>query len=204
MNNSVFRFALPENEPVHDYAPGSASRAALKQELERMAAAPIEIPLIIGGKEIRTGKTVDVVMPTDHGHVLARAHMAGEAEVKLAIEAALAAKEEWSTLSWVERASVMLKAAELLSKRYRSRINAATMLGQAKSAYQAEIDAACEVIDFLRYNVYYASQIYGEQPQSPARPPQPARVPAARGLRLHGEPVQLHGDRVEPEYGRRR
>ena len=167
MNNSVFRFSLPENEPVHEYAPGSASRTLLKQELERMAAAPIEIPLIIGGKEIRTGKTVDVVMPTDHGHVLARAHMAGEAEVKLAIEAALAAKEEWSTLSWVERASVMLKAAELLSKRFRPRINAATMLGQAKSAYQAEIDAACEVIDFLRYNVYYASQIYGEQPQSP-------------------------------------
>jgi 1-pyrroline-5-carboxylate dehydrogenase len=167
MNNSVFRFALPENEPVFDYAPGSPSRALLKQELERMAASTIEIPLVIGGKEIRTGKTIDVVMPTDHGHVLARAHMAGEAEVKLAIDAALAAHQEWSALSWVERASVMLKAAELLSKRHRYRINASTMLGQAKNAYQAEIDAACEVIDFLRYNVYYASQIYGEQPQSP-------------------------------------
>lgn len=167
MNNSVFRFSLPENEPVYDYAPGTKHRALLKQELERMASTVVDIPLVIGGKEIRTGKTVDVVMPTDHGHVLAKAHMAGEAEVKLAIDAALAAHEEWSALSWVERASVMLKAAELLSKRYRYRINAATMLGQAKSAYQAEIDAACEVIDFLRYNVYYASQIYKEQPQSP-------------------------------------
>ncbi len=167
MNNSVFRFSVPENEPIQDFAPGSKARALLKQELERMAGAVVEIPLIIGGKAIRTGRTVDVVMPTDHGHVLARAHQAGEAEVKLAIEAALAAHEEWSTLSWVERASVMLKAAELLSKRYRSRINAATMLGQAKNAFQAEIDAACEVIDFLRYNVYYASQIYREQPNSP-------------------------------------
>jgi 1-pyrroline-5-carboxylate dehydrogenase len=166
MNNSVFRFSLPENEPVQDYAPGSASRAALKQELERMAGEVIEIPMIIGGREVRTGKTVDVVMPTDHGHLLARAHLAGEAEVRQAIAAALDAKEAWSALSWVERASVMLKAAELLSKRYRWRINAATMLGQGKSAYQAEIDAACEVIDFLRFNVYFASQIYKDQPQS--------------------------------------
>jgi 1-pyrroline-5-carboxylate dehydrogenase len=166
MNNSVFQFAVPANEPVNDFAPGSSSRALLKQELERMVGTVVDIPLIIGGREIRTGRTKDVVMPTDHGHVLARVHMAGEAEVRMAVDAAVAAQQTWSALSWVERASIMLKAAELLSKRYRSRINAATMLGQGKNAYQAEIDAACEVIDFLRFNVYYASQIYQDQPLS--------------------------------------
>ncbi len=166
MNNSVFRFDVPQNEPVLDYAPGSPERARLEAELARQAATEIEIPLIIGGREVRTGRTRPVVMPTDHGHVLARAHMAGPAEVKQAIEAALAAHEAWGTLSWIERASILLKAAELLSKKHRMTINAATMLGQGKNVHQAEIDAACETIDYLRYNVYFASQIYAEQPRS--------------------------------------
>jgi 1-pyrroline-5-carboxylate dehydrogenase len=133
-----------------------------------MAGTIVDIPLVIGGREIRTGRTRDVVMPCDHGHVLARCHQAGEAEVRLAIDAALAAHEAWATLSWIERASVILRAAELLAGRYRYTIGAATMLGQAKSAYQAEIDAVCEVVDFLRHNVYFASQIYSDQPHSGA------------------------------------
>ena len=168
MNNSVFSFPEPRHEPVSDFAPGSTSRALLKQELARMASTVVDIPLVIGGREIRTGRTRDVVMPCDHGHVLARCHQAGEAEVQLAIDAALAAHEAWATLSWIERASVILRAAELLAGRYRYKIGAATMLGQAKSAYQAEIDGVCEVVDFLRHNVYFASQIYSDQPHSGA------------------------------------
>jgi 1-pyrroline-5-carboxylate dehydrogenase len=166
MNNSVFHFDVPQNEPVLDYAPGSPERARLETELARQAATEIEIPLIIGGEEVRTGRTRPVVMPCEHGHVLARYHLAGEAEVHRAAEAALAAHETWSTLSWIERASILLKAAELLSKNHRMLINAATMLGQGKNVYQAEIDAACETIDYLRYNVYFASQIYAGQPRS--------------------------------------
>jgi 1-pyrroline-5-carboxylate dehydrogenase len=166
MNNTVFRFQVPQNEPADSYEPGTPSRQRLKDELARQQAAPIEIPLVIGGKEIRTGKTARVVKPSDHRHVLATCHLATEREVKLAIDAALAARKEWESLSWVERASVTLKAADLLSKKYRMQVNAATMLGQSKSAYQAEIDAACEVIDFLRYNAYFASQIYSDQPRS--------------------------------------
>jgi 1-pyrroline-5-carboxylate dehydrogenase len=166
MNNSVFRFDAPQNEPILNYAPGSLERDRLSAELERQAAAEIEIPLIIGGEEVRTGDMRAVVMPCEHGHVLARCHMAGEAEVRRAADAAIAAHAQWSTLSWIERASILLKAAELLSKEHRMRINAATMLGQGKNAYQAEIDAACETIDYLRYNVYFASQIYAEQPRS--------------------------------------
>ena len=110
------------------------------------------------------------------------------------------AKKQWEALSWVERASITLKAADLLSRKHRDLINAATMLGQGKNVYQAEIDAACETIDFLRYNAYFASQIYADQPRSRLRPAQPHGVPAARGLRLHGEPVQLHRHRLEPQH----
>jgi 1-pyrroline-5-carboxylate dehydrogenase len=166
MNNSVFQFDTPQNEAVLDFAPGSAAREQLQAELARQAAGEIEIPLIIGGEEVRTGRMRSVVMPCEHGHVLARCHLAGEAEVQRAVDAALAAHRDWSTLSWIERASILLKAAELLAKDHRMRINAASMLGQGKSAHQAEIDAACETIDYLRYNVYFASQIYAGQPRS--------------------------------------
>lgn len=168
MNNAIFRFPTPQNEPIDSYAPGSQTRAALKAELARQAAEPVEIPLVIGGKQIRTGKTAKVVMPCNHHHVLASCHLATEKEVALAVDAALAAKREWEALSYVERASITLKAADLLSKKHRAGINAATMLGQGKNAYQAEIDSACETIDFLRFNASFASEVYSEQPASGA------------------------------------
>lgn len=166
MNNAIYNFKEPENETVLTYLQGSKERELLIKELDRQANKVIDIPLIIGGKEIRTGITGKVVMPTDHKHVLATYHLATEKEVQMAIDAALNAKSEWMTLSWLERASVMMKAAELISKKYRFLINAASMLGQGKNVFQAEIDAACEVIDYLRFNVHFASMIYREQPTS--------------------------------------
>ncbi|MGC4114620.1 MAG: L-glutamate gamma-semialdehyde dehydrogenase [Myxococcales bacterium] len=166
MNNSLFHLDVPHNEPMESYAPGSPARDRIKAELARQAATQVEIPLIIGGKEVRTGKTGQVVMPCDHRHVLATYHKATEKEVALAIAAALEAKKQWEALSWVERASITLKAADLLSRKHRDLVNAATMLGQAKNVHQAEIDAACETIDFLRYNAYFASEIYSDQPRS--------------------------------------
>lgn len=166
MNNAIYNFREPGNEPVLSYLPGSSERILLEEELERQRAVVADIPLIIGGREIRTGKTVRITMPSDHQHTLAACHLATEKEVSLAIDAALDAKKAWMNLSWMERASVMLKAAELISKKYRFVINAATMLGQGKNAYQAEIDSACEVIDYLRFNTHFASLIYHEQPIS--------------------------------------
>jgi 1-pyrroline-5-carboxylate dehydrogenase len=143
MNNAIYNFREPKNEPVLSYKPGSRERLLLEEELSVQKNQVIDIPLIIGGKEIRTGKTGQVVMPSDHKHVLATYHKAGEKEVALAIEAALEAKDCWMNLAWMERAGIMAKAAELISKKYRYRINAATMLGQGKNVIQAEIDAAC-------------------------------------------------------------
>jgi 1-pyrroline-5-carboxylate dehydrogenase len=164
LNNAIFKIPTPVNEPVYDYAPGSAERAQLKAALEEIAGKQIDIPLIIGGREIRTGKLGQVVMPHDHGHVLADYHQAGEEEIQMAIESAMAAKEGWATMRWEERAGIFLKAAELLSGKYRYLMNAVSMLSTSKSAFQAEIDAACELIDFLRFNVYFAQQIYTDQP----------------------------------------
>lgn len=166
MNNAIFLFDVPENEPILDYAPGSKEREEIKAELKRIGNEQIEIPLIIGGKEIRTGKMGKVVMPHNHSKVLATYHQATEKEVQMAIDEAMKAKAQWDSVSWLERSSIMLRAAELMSKKYRNLIVAATMLGQDKSVYQAEIDAACETIDYLRYNIYFASQIYNEQPKS--------------------------------------
>jgi 1-pyrroline-5-carboxylate dehydrogenase len=166
MNNAIYNSKEPLNEPVLKYLPGSEERKSLEKELERQSNTVADIPLIIGGKEIRTGKTGTVVMPADHGHLLATYHMATEKEVALAIKAALGAKDCWMNLAWMERASIMNRAAELISKKYRFTLNAATMLGQGKNAYQAEIDAACEVIDYLRFNAHFASMIYREQPLS--------------------------------------
>ncbi|MBN2862236.1 MAG: L-glutamate gamma-semialdehyde dehydrogenase [Bacteroidales bacterium] len=166
MNNAIFNFVEPKNEPVLDYLPGSKERIQLEKELAEQSSRVIDIPLIIGGKEIRTGKTGKITKPSDHSHVLATYHMATEKEVNMAIEAALAAKDEWMTLAWMERASIMAKAAELISKKYRSRLNAATMLGQGKNLFQSEIDAICETIDYLRFNNYFASMIYRGQPGS--------------------------------------
>ncbi len=166
MNNAIFSINTPHNEPVLSYVKGSPERAAIEKELKRMSSETVEIPLIINGREVYTSNTAKVVMPHNHKHVLATYHLAGDKEVREAMEAAKNAKEAWMTLSWVERVSISLKAAELLSKKYRYTIVAATMLGQSKNVYQAEIDAACESIDYLRFNAYFAGQIYQEQPRS--------------------------------------
>lgn len=166
MNNAIFSFPHPQNEPIKSYAPGSPERAELRSKLEEFKSKEIEIPLIIGGKEIFTGDTGTVVMPTDHGHVLATYHKASPEHVQMAIDAAMKAKKSWENMPWVERASITLKVAELLATKYRATINAATMLGQGKNPFQAEIDAACETVDFFRFNASYASQIYAQQPSS--------------------------------------
>ena len=166
MSDAGFHIPFPKNEPVLSYTPGSPERAQLKTELERQSNTTIEIPLIIGGKEVYTGRTGKIVMPHDHGHVLATYHKAGPEETKMAIEAALEAKKDWANMSWIDKASIFLKAAELLSTKYRHLVNAATMLGQGKNVYQAEIDAACESIDYLRYNPYFASLINQWEPVS--------------------------------------
>ena len=168
MNNAVIQFHLPQNEPVKAYLKGSPERVALEAELERQYNTVLDIPLIIGGKEIRTGNTGKVVCPHEHGHVLATFHKAGEKEVKMAIDAAMKAREEWSKTPWTTRAAIVLKCAELLATKYRPIMNAACMLGQSKNFYQAEIDSACETIDFFRYNVHYASKIYSMQPKNGA------------------------------------
>lgn len=166
MDNAIFRFAKPINEPVKAYAPGSVEKTSLKQMLSQLATEQWDIPLLIGGKEIRTGNTGKVVMPHNHKHVLATYHKAGEKEVQMAIDAAVKAQREWSELPWVERASVMMRIAELISTKYRYALNASVMLGQSKNPMQAEIDAPCELIDFLRFSAFYAGQVYADQPYS--------------------------------------
>ena len=161
---AVRRVPTAVNEPIKPYAPGSPERAELKARLASMATECVEIPLIIGGKEIRTGTTGRSVMPFKHSHVLAEYHMASPKHVQQAIDAALCARREWSAWPLEDRAAVLLKAAELLATTWRATVNAATMLGQAKTVFQSEIDAACELIDFWRFNVEYAQQIYREQP----------------------------------------
>jgi len=166
MNNSIYNFPLPENETIREYLKGSADREKLDAELKKQSETIVEIPLIIGGKEIFTGNTGKVVMPHNKNKTLAIYHKAGEKEVKMAIEAAKSAHKIWSDLNWTIRASIMLKVAELITTKYRSVINASTMLGQSKNIYQAEIDAVCEAADFLRFNVAFASDIYKSQPVS--------------------------------------
>jgi len=164
LNNAILKVPTPANEPINSYAPGTPERDLLKAAIADIAAKKVEIPLIIGGKEVRTGKMGKVIMPHDHQHVLGEYHIAGEKEINMAIEAAMAAKADWAALRWEERAAIFLKAAELLAGKYRYVMNAISMLSTSKSAYQAEIDAACELIDFLRFNVYYAQQVYTDQP----------------------------------------
>jgi 1-pyrroline-5-carboxylate dehydrogenase len=166
MHNAYFDFAAPHNEPVMSFAPGSPERAALKQQLAAFKAVQLDIPMYIGGKEVRTGKTVDIRPPHEIKHKLGHFHMGDAGHVKDAINAALAARQQWADTPWEQRAAVFLKAAELLATKYRAHTNAATMLGQSKNAYQAEIDSACELIDFLRFNVHYLTEIYRQQPVS--------------------------------------
>jgi 1-pyrroline-5-carboxylate dehydrogenase len=161
---AVTRVPTPVNDPSHSYLPGSPERAELKARLSEMAAERVEIPIVIGGREIRTGRIERTVMPHDHRPVLAEWHAAGADEARQAIAAAAAARREWASWSWQERAAVFLRAAELLTTTWRATLNAATMLGQSKTVFQAEIDAASELIDFWRFNPHYAQELLSEQP----------------------------------------
>jgi 1-pyrroline-5-carboxylate dehydrogenase len=160
------RVPRPENDPNLTYAPGTPARAELKARLATMAGETVDIPIVIGGKEIRTGATEPSVMPHKHGHVLGHFHKATAAHVGQAVDAALAARKEWASWSFEDRAAVFLRAAELLTTSWRPTVVAATMLGQSKTAYQAEIDAASELVDFWRFNVAFAQDLLSEQPDS--------------------------------------
>jgi len=162
----IFRPPQPVNEPIRSYVPGAPERESLRQRLEEMRSQRLEIPCIIGGQEVRTGNLREAVVPHDKNHVLADVHQGGPAEVEQAIRAAGEAWQDWSRMPWEDRVSILLRAAELLSGPWRDTLNAATMLGQSKTAHQAEIDAACETIDFWRFNVSYLARIYEEQPIS--------------------------------------
>jgi 1-pyrroline-5-carboxylate dehydrogenase len=164
MLKGFFNVPLPHNEPVLNYAPGSPERMALKAALDEARSKATDIPMYIGDKEVHAGKKLEIRPPHDHQQVLANFPEGGESTVKTAINAALSAKADWENLPWEQRASVFLKAADLLAGPYRAKVNAATMLGQSKNAYQAEIDSACEMIDFLRFNVHYMTEIYKQQP----------------------------------------
>lgn len=166
MSNAIFNPPVAMNEPVLSYAPGSQEREELQKAVAAFKAEQRDIPMFIGGKEIRTGNTVSMHPPYEHKHNLGNYHQGDASHVKQAVEAALEAKEDWASLPWEQRASVFLKAAELIAGPYRQKINAATMLAQSKNAFQAEIDASCELIDFFRFNVEFMRQIYTEQPES--------------------------------------
>ncbi len=168
MSNAISHVPVPVNEPVRSYAPGSAERASLKKRLHAMMGEEIDIPIVIGGKEIRTGNTGKSVCPHDHGHVLATFHQAGAKEVELAAKAAREAWHDWSEMAWEDRLSVFLRAADLLTGPFRDTTNGATMLNQSKTVFQAEIDSVCELADFWRFNSHFARSIYQEQPGSPA------------------------------------
>ena len=166
MFNGIFHIRKPENEPVLSYAPGTPERAELKARLQEMLENPVEIPALIGGKEVTTGDLVEMRCPHNHDQVLGRYHRAGVKETDLAIDAANEAKVAWSDMQWSSRATVLLKAAELLAGKYRQTLNAATMLSMSKTAHQAEIDSACELIDFWRWNPYFMTEVYDDQPTS--------------------------------------
>ncbi|HPR17947.1 MAG TPA: L-glutamate gamma-semialdehyde dehydrogenase [Candidatus Cloacimonadota bacterium] len=164
MLNALVDFKVPQNEPLYGYAPGSAERAALKKELDRLANLNLEIPLIIGGKEVRTGNFGYCIEPHNHQHVLAKFHKAGKKEVEMAIEASQKAKADWENMPFSMKATIFTKAAELLTTKYRHTLNAATMLNQSKNVYQAEIDSAAELADFWRFNPYYMQEMFKQQP----------------------------------------
>lgn len=164
MSKGFFNVPVPVNEPIKSYAPGTPERKELQAMLAKLRSVEVDVPMYIGGKEIRSNNKVRMAPPHDHQHTLGYFHKSDKEHVKMAIDAALAAKERWEGLTWEHRASIFLKAAELIAGPYRAKLNAATMLGQSKNVFQAEIDSACEIIDFLRFNVYYMSEIYKQQP----------------------------------------
>ncbi|MDP4250696.1 MAG: L-glutamate gamma-semialdehyde dehydrogenase [Bacteroidota bacterium] len=167
MNLGYFHYTLPSNEPVLAYAPGSPEKAALKKIIREFKAQEQDIPMIIGGKEFRSGNKIKIRPPHELSHTLAYFHRSSVEHVQSAIRAALAAKPSWEAMNWENRAAIFLKAADLLAGKYRAHMNAATMLGQSKNVYQAEIDGVCELVDFLRFNIHYLSEIYRQQPTSP-------------------------------------
>ena len=166
MNLGYFHYPMPTNEPVYSYAPGTPERKALKEALVQLKSETADVPMYIGAEEVRTGKLYAMHPPHEISHLLGNYHMGDESHVKQAIDAALTAREAWSLMEWEDRAGIFLKAADLIATKYRYVLNAATMLGQSKNPFQAEIDSACELIDFLRFNVHYLSEIYKQQPNS--------------------------------------
>ncbi len=166
MSTGFFKVPIPKNEPILSYAPGTPERDKLKEALDELRGQQTDIPMIIGGEEIRTERTVPVLPPHDHQHPLGQFHDGDASHAEAAISAALAARQAWATLAWEHRITIFLKAADLSATKYRYRLNAATMLGQSKNAYQAEIDSACEWVDFLRFNAHFATEIYAQQPIS--------------------------------------
>jgi len=168
MSNAYFKVPSPVNEPIKAYAPGSPEKKELKAKIAELKASEIEVPLIIGGEEVRTGDTATMTIPHEHGHTLGVFHRAGEKEVEMAVEAALEARKTWADMPWEQRVAIFLKAADLLAGPWRATLNAATMLGQSKTAFQSEIDAACELIDFWRFNSHYMAELMKDQPFSPA------------------------------------
>lgn len=166
MSNAIFNTPKAINEPILSYAPGSAERKELQETVAKMKSKEVDVPMYIDGKEVRSDKKVSMHPPYDHKHTLGHFHKGDAKHVKMAIDAALKAKESWANTSWEHRASVFLKAAELIAGPYRAKLNGATMLAQSKNAFQAEIDSACEIIDFFRFNAQYMAQIYTEQPES--------------------------------------
>lgn len=161
-----FYYPIPANEPVLNYAPGSAEKKRLKEVLAELKSQVIDVPMYIGAEEVRTGNTMDIRPPHEHAHVLGKFHVGEAKHVTKAINAALRAKDKWAAMSWENRANIFLKAADLIATKYRPYMNGTTMLGQSKNCYQAEIDSACEIIDFLRFNVHFLSDIYRQQPIS--------------------------------------
>ena len=166
MANAVYNVPFPDNEPVMSYAPGSPERIELMAEYEKMYNATVDVPMYIGGEEVRTNNKINLTPPHEHAHVIGQGNMGDASHVQVAIDAALAAKDKWSNLDWDQRAAIFLKAADLLAGPFRAKMNAATMLAQSKNVMQAEIDAACELIDFFRFNASYMQQVYSDQPDS--------------------------------------
>ena len=166
MFNGIFHIPQPVNEPVLQYAPNSPERAELKAKLKEMLGGQVEVPMIIGGEEVRNGKLADIRCPHDHRHVLGRYHQADEQFAIKAVDAAERAKGQWGKMPWESRAVVLLKAADLLAGKYRQTLNAATMLNMSKTPQQAEVDSACELIDFWRFNPHFMEEVYGDQPMS--------------------------------------
>ena len=166
MPKGIYKVPVPHNEPIKSYAANSPERKELQAMLKELRSKELDIPMYIGSQEVRSGNKIRLAPPHDHHHTLGYFHKSDKTHVQQAIDTALAAKEQWANLSWEHRASIFLKAADLIAGPYRSKLNAATMLGQSKNAFQAEIDSACEIIDFLRYNVKYMTEIYAEQPES--------------------------------------